>query len=66
MTRQRLIVSLGVHACINLNDNCFYFQQHSRFRRLSTFIINNIPASPTSFPEGSFVFIDIRASFVQF
>jgi hypothetical protein len=46
--------------------NYLSFQQHSRFRRLTTFVFIDIPASPASFPKRPFVFIDIRASFVQF
>ncbi len=43
-----------------------YFQQHSRYLRLSTCFFKYIPASSGSFPELSFVFIDIRASFLEF
>jgi hypothetical protein len=41
--------------------NYLFFQQHSRFRELSTFVFIHIPASVSSFPQRSFVFIDIPA-----
>jgi len=46
--------------------NYLCFQQHSRFRGLSTFVFIDIPALPPSFPQRPFVFIDIPASCVHF
>ena len=46
--------------------NTLSFQRDSRFRRLTTFVFIDIPASAVSFPQRPFVFIDIRASFVKF
>ena len=42
------------------------FQQHSRFRGVTTFVFNNIPAFPPPVKRRPFVFIDIPASFVHF
>ena len=42
------------------------FHQHSRFRRVTTFVFYNIPASPQAGERRSFVFIDIPVSFRQF
>jgi hypothetical protein len=42
------------------------FQRHSRFIGLSAFVFTHIPALPPSFPQRSFVFIDIPASSVHF
>ena len=46
--------------------NYLYFQQHSRFQRVSTFIFIDIPASPWAAESRPFVFIDIPASLVHF
>jgi hypothetical protein len=43
-----------------------FFHQHSRFQRVTTFVFCNIPASPRVGESRSFVFIDIRAWFLQF
>jgi hypothetical protein len=48
------------------HTNYLSFQQHYRFRRVTTFVFYNIPASRASFPQRSFVFIDIPALLVQF
>jgi hypothetical protein len=41
--------------------NHLSFQQHSRLKRLSAFVFIHIPALAPSFPQRSFVFIDIPA-----
>jgi hypothetical protein len=46
--------------------NHLSFQLHFGFGRISTFIFIHIPALPASFPQRSFVFIEIPASYVQF
>ena len=46
--------------------NNLYFQQHSRFQRVSTFIFIDIPASPWAAESRPFVFIDIPASLCLF
>jgi hypothetical protein len=43
-----------------------YFQQHSRLQRLSTCVFIDIPASPSPFPQRSFVFKNIPAWFCHF
>ena len=45
--------------------NHLYFQQHSGFKGLSTFVFIDIPALAPSFPQWSFVFIEIPASVHQ-
>jgi hypothetical protein len=42
------------------------FQRHSSYKQLSTCVFMHIPASFPTFPQRSFVFIDIPASFRQF
>jgi hypothetical protein len=46
--------------------NYLFFQQHSRFLRISTFVFKEIPASFPTFQHRSFVFNDIPASFHHF
>jgi len=47
-------------------NNPLSFQQHSRTKRLSICVFMDILAFLASFPHRSFVFNNIRASFVQF
>jgi len=47
-------------------SNYLYFQQNSVILPLSTCIFIDIPVLFPSFPQWSFVFIDIPASFVEF
>jgi hypothetical protein len=46
--------------------NYHSFQRHSRFRGLSTCVFIDIPALSGPFPQRSFVFNNIRASFRHF
>jgi len=46
--------------------NYLSFQQHSRFRRVTTFVFYNIPALPWAAEAWSFVFIDIPALVLHF
>jgi len=48
------------------HTNYLSFQQHSRFRRVSTFVFYNIPAFSQVAESRSFVFIDIPAWFLYF
>jgi hypothetical protein len=49
----------------HLPTNTLPFQQIFRFKKLSTFVFIDIPASAPSFPQRSFVFNNIPASFRQ-
>jgi len=42
------------------------FQEHSRFQRVTTFVLYNIPAFLRPVETRSFVFIDIPAMFIHF
>jgi hypothetical protein len=46
--------------------NYLSFQQHSSFRRVTTFVFYNIPAFSRVADSRTFVFIDIPALFVHF
>jgi len=49
-----------------LSSNHLSFQQHSRYRGLSTFVFIDIPALPRAVESRPFVFIDIPALLLHF
>jgi hypothetical protein len=62
----RLVPTCRLSATTSHLCNHLCFQEHSCFKRLSTFFFIDIPASLPGSPSRSFVFIDIPASFRQF
>ena len=68
MTSSALITNPWVPGTGHLTppSNYLYFQQYSRLSSVTIFVFYNIPASRANFPHRSFVFNNIRASFVHF
>ena len=58
--------TLSARSLVLRRANCICFQQHSRFMRLNTFVFIDIFAWQPGFPQWSFVFNNIPASFVHF